>query len=655
MKNKNLSNNPNTLEETKFLSDITNDQNNAEGSRSDIERIWEDEYLMYKGDQWSTSIAPRSAKAKKIRPNSVNNFILSNIINKTFTLTATTPESTVEIVDEDDNIPAEDQKALEEKLSDVLKAIKYKNNYPSVWKKIVLQGVSHGPFIGAVIWDNDWVGGSGPNRWIGEARILNIKKQEFYPDPAIVDLEERLQECAFIHRKIRKKLSYFIERFGEKGYYVTPDEDTVNEEGSEPNQATLFERWHKGRPRFVPEEWKKYFLAKAQEAETGNFALATPVYPDPYKAERFRAMAKGELDGVHVAYATRDVFLEYIPYVYDDGKYPFAFKVVYYDEKCPYGFGEIRNITVPQILHNKADEIEIEAMAKEGLGGARYSKGAISEPQLDNIVKNSGKGGMYFEVNDIHGIQDRTGVKVPATIQQYKEHKQRMCETISQNTPIQQGMSPTSNAPYRLVRELGARADLRTKGIAEILEDFQKEIDHLILSRIAQFYDETRKYKVPAEDGSSKRGAFSNTEMKRRWEREPAMMDGEGNEIPAKMEEYIPELDVKVKVLDERPTEREYYIEFALELYNKEALDIESLWYTIEEGKFPPKDDILERLQAGQGPFDQYSAQMQEMLVEMLQTDPQAVLQIVQNQVPEEEILAMLEGQQAIPGTIPGA
>ena len=142
---KNLSSNPNTPEESKFLSDIVNDQNNAEGSRTDIERIWEDEYLMYKGDQWSTSIAPRSAKAKKIRPNSVNNFILSNIINKTFTLTVTTPESTVEIVDEDDNIPAEAQKVLEEKLSDVLKAIKYKNNYPSVWKKIVLQGVSHGP------------------------------------------------------------------------------------------------------------------------------------------------------------------------------------------------------------------------------------------------------------------------------------------------------------------------------------------------------------------------------------------------------------------------------------------------------------------------------------------------------------------------------
>lgn len=628
--------NPNAPEENKFLSTIINDQNNAEGSRNTIETKWEDEYKMYIGDQWSTSIAYRTPAAKKIRPNSVDNFVLPNILNKVFTLTATTPESTVEIVDEDDIVADEAQENLEQKLSAVMKAIKYKNKYPHTWKKIVLQGVSHGPLIGAVIWDPDWVGGSGPNRWIGEVRTLYIKKSEFFPDPAITDLEERLQECSFIHRKMRKKLSYFRDRFGEKGYFVTEDSDTTEDEGSDPGQATMFERWHKGRPKFVPEEWKKYFVAKAEEAEAMQ---------DPYKAEKYRSMAEGELDGVHVAYATADVFLEYIPYIYDDGKYPFAYKTVYYDEKSPYGFGEIRNMIIPQVLHNKADEIEIEAMAKEGLGGARYNKGAISKPQLDNIIKNSGKGGMYFEVNDIHGIEDRTGVKVPASIQQYKEHKQRMCETISQNTPIQQGMSPTSNAPYRLVRELGARADLRTKGIAEILEDFQKEIDHLILSRIAQFYDEERKYKVPAEDGSSKRDTFSNAEMKRRWEREPASFDEAGNEIPAKMEEYIPELDVRVKVLDEKPTEREYYIELALQLFNSQAIDIESLWYTVEEGKFPPKDDIMRRLQGGQGPFSQYSAEMQNMLLEMMQTDPQSVLMIVQNQMPEEEVIAMLQGQ----------
>jgi hypothetical protein len=207
-------------------------------------------------------------------------------------------------------------------------------------------------------------------------------------------------------------------------------------------------------------------------------------------------------------------------------------------------------------------------------------------------------------------------------------------------------MSPTSNAPYKLVRELGARADMRTKGIAEILEDFQKEMDHLTLSRVAQFYDEERKYKVPAEDGSSKRGTFSNAEMKRYWERESTSIDEEGNETPAKMEEYIPELDVKVKVLDERPTEREYYTDFALQLFEKQAMDIESLWYTIEEGKFPPKEDVMERLQGGQGPFSQYSPEMQSMLLEIMQTNPQMVLQIVQNQMPEEEVMAMMQGQQ---------
>ena len=92
-------------------------------------------------------------------------------------------------------------------------------------------------------------------------------------------------------------------------------------------------------------------------------------------------MANGILKGVHCAYKAGNVLLDYVPYIYDDGLYPFVYKVLYTDEQQPWGMGEIRNVVKPQILYNKADEIELGAMLGQGLGGYLYNKGAISATQ----------------------------------------------------------------------------------------------------------------------------------------------------------------------------------------------------------------------------------------------------------------------------------
>lgn len=577
--------NPNTKEENELLSIITNDQTKAEGMRTEIERIWDDEYKMYIGDQWSTSFAYRAPSAKQIRPNSVDNFVMPAVINIHSALTATTPTCSIDP-------RADDDKEIAEKLGPVIEFVEYKNKFSVVWKKIVLQGLSYGPLIGAVLWDNTWTGGAGPNRWAGDIRLLNIKRKEFFPDPSIVDLEDRLQDCSYIHRKLRRKVDYFKERWKDKGKHVDQDTDTIDDEGTDAGQATLIERWHRGKPKMMPDEWKKFFKEKAQEYGPDGET------PDSFKADEFLSMSKGEMEGIHVCYVTRDVFLEYIPYVYDDGLYPFVYKVMYEDEKSQWGFGEIRNIKIPQVMHNKADEIEIEAMSVEGLGGMYYNKGALSAKQAADYKNTNAKGGAAIEVNDIMGVRERTGPKIPASIANYKEQKQRMVETISQNTPIQQGYKPGGVTAFSAIKELGDRADTRTRGKIEILEDFLIEFKQLELSRIAQFYTEERQWRITGGEGEQKSGTFSNKEMIKTWPRKEAEVDEEGNEVkPAEMEEYIPEMDVRIKLIDERPTSRNYYTDMAIKLKPANLIDLKSFWYTMEEGKFPPREEVLKRLQ----------------------------------------------------------
>ncbi|MFA5882210.1 MAG: hypothetical protein WC834_08435, partial [Eubacteriales bacterium] len=276
--------------------------------------------------------------------------------------------------------------------------------------------------------------------------------------------------------------------------------------------------------------------------------------------------------------------------------YPFIYKVCYFDENTPHGFGEIRNTKVPQILHNKADEIEIEAMSREGLGGRIYNAGAVTPKQLETILKNSGKGGTWLEVANIHGLAERDGVKTPQALITYKEHKQRMVETVSQNTPIQQGLSPGTHVPYSTVAELGARTDIRTKLKVKTLVDFLTELNRMRINRFVQFYTEDRYFRIKGEDGKTIQGKFNAKEAYRMWNRD--VMDEEGNVTGTQPELFVPEFDVTVKIMDEKPKDRTYYTTTAVNLFGQNGIDIESLWYTLEEGKFPPISEILKRMRA---------------------------------------------------------
>jgi hypothetical protein len=632
---------PNTPDEEKLVHLITTNQTNAEAVRgvnegqgyldeSGIEQVWEDESKMLIGDQWSTSIAYRTKKARKIRPNTVDNFIFPAVTNILANICASDPEVTIEGTEDSD-------KEVAEKLTFLSRFNDKRNKFPATWKKMVQQFIAYGPVIGSVEWDSDWIGGTGPNRWVGDVRISNIDRRNIYFDPAIIDLEERLQECGFIHEKYRKKLEYIQDRWPERGKHVTEDtnDNELQDEGQDPKQVWLIKARHRGLPKYMPEERKKALLKKANDAELRVFS---ELPPDPFKAQEYRDMAAGKLKGVHVAYVANGVLLEYFPYEYEDGLYPYAYKVCYFDENSPHGFGEIRNTKVPQILHNKADEIEIEAMSLEGLGGMYYNVGAVTKKQLDVILAGNAKGGVWNEVTNINMLKPREGAKTPPSINNYKEHKQRMVETISQNTPIQQGMAPSANMPYKAIAELGARTDVRTKLKVQILEDFLTELNKLRINRFMEFYEEDRYYRLKGPDNKPVEDTFKADEAKRVWDRQ--ILDDEGNVTDVKQEIFVPEFDITIKIMDEKPTDRNYYTQTAVSLFGSQAMDLESLWYTLEEGKFPQAKEILERLQSqndGLAMAQMLSQVPPELKNQFMQMQQQLMQQMLQGGAPPPE------------------
>ena len=126
---------------------------------------------------------------------------------------------------------------------------------------------------------------------------------------------------------------------------------------------------------------------------------------------------------------------------------------------------------------------------------------------------------MYFEVDNVNLLKDRNGVQVPSSITNFKEHKQRMVETISSNVPAQQ-MDLGKNVPFATIQELGARSDVRMQQISNKLEDFLIRVNNLKIELFGQFYTEDRYYRVRGENGEVNKGKIKAEDLTKEWTRD---------------------------------------------------------------------------------------------------------------------------------------
>lgn len=569
----------------KFLAKVEKDFLNADASKEEHYQQWSDERKCYLGEQWDLSITNRSKKVRQKRPNSVDNFVFPAIEYKKYVLTSNTPDAVITKLKQ--NPTAED--VLDEwskTITSAIQAIKYKNKYDLTWDKTIQQGLMHGPLIEMVTWNQDWVGGSGKNRWNGEVEIEFIDVRDFFPDPAITDLEKDFQDCEYVIVRRRKKKGWFEKNYPDKAdkvnitYSSEKRYDSYDEryEGTDASMGNLYLYFHKGKPNEIPKKWKDIYKRKLERLEVEN----------DYEKKCIEDMIDGEKEGVHLAIASDGVMLEYKPYIYDDGLYPFAYKVVHQDPNYQWGFGEIKNMIMPQIAYNKADEIQLEAFARQGLGSYVYQAGSIDEKQKRDFMNNLHKGGGMFEFDNVQMFKELQPVQTPNSLVEYKQYKNSILHKIVGYTNIQQGEAK-SGTPFKAVQELGERADVRTIGIIKKAEIFEREVVNLIINRVKQFYTQKRTFKF-REGQQMRMGRYEPGEMYDRWERE---VDGQEY-----IERYFPEYDVKITIVDAKPTDRNYYINLARTLYEMQVIDRQSLLETIETGKLPSMDILLERIQA---------------------------------------------------------
>jgi len=110
------------------------------------------------------------------------------------------------------------------------------------------------------------------------------------------------------------------------------------------------------------------------------------------------------------------------------------------------------------------------------------------------------------------------------------------------------------------------------------------------------------------------------------------MVDEMGNEVSQKVarkERFIPDFDIDVEVVSKRPNDREYFTNSAFQLANMGIAGPEDVLYTLEEGKLPEREDILEGMKA-RNQVQALTAQLQELPPEAQEMVMQGMGQLVQ-------------------------
>lgn len=586
-------------------------------------------YKLWMGDHWDclgyNDMVLRTEDQQQTRPNCVENLV-SSIVESLVSEFSTEMEIVDFPVDENDDDAATVMTDLKQFISN---KNRIKNERPKWLRWFFLYGTG----IWHLYWDEDWQGGRGPNRWKGDIRWRALHPNMFFPDARC---RESIDDGIRVHKAVWKPIEKVTEKYPDAD--ILPDTlDPTDFIGDELEDVGAFEE----------------LTDQVRVIET--WYIGDPLIDD-----------QGQGTGLHIIWWVegQDKYLDHANYVnYEPGETPsftsaFVVKQCYPREGNIFGYGEPYFFKQIQIIRNKTAELVLEAHLHQAIGQTFYAPNTLSVSQKKMIEQFGQVPGWWFEVQDLNGILRLNSGGVPASLFQELDRLQRMAENVVGRFDISQGRTPGSVIAFRALDLLNTRAQVRLRSKEESIASGYEEVGANINRLIDRNYDRTRSYRIIGEGDDRKWGRFDPDEHKKVYlydtnetlplkqfkqmapqafdeYGEPVpQMDEYGQPIEPAFEIYSPELDVTCKVSTTLPSDRLFYMEMAKELLGAQLIDEETFWYVMEHGKFPPFEEMRQKLEERKAMEAQMAQQMmmQQAMGNMPQL-PQGQPQLPQGQM----------------------
>ena len=305
--------------------------------------------------------------------------------------------------------------------------------------------------------------------------------------------------------------------------------------------------------------------------------------------------------------------------LYDHGKYPFVFDVLFPLEGLPVGFGMIDVMRDPQLYVDKLDQIILRNahLAGKPRWFYRDSCGVNEQEFADwsrDFVHVAGR-------LDEENLRQITVNPLNAYIVNHRDTKINEMKETSANRDVSSGGTASGVTAASAIAAMQEAGNKVSRDLLKGTYRAYKQVCELVIELIRQFYDIKRAFRITQPNGTIDYVQFDAAMM---------LMDGRR-----------PIFDIEVAPQKSNPFNRMSQNEFAKELYSAGVFNpqmADQALAMLDMMDFEGKNKVIEKVQQGQTLYQQVQnltsvcAQMAQQLAAATGQDPSRMLGALQTQ-----------------------
>lgn len=455
------------------------------------------------------------------------------------------------------------------RLSSIVPVVLQQNEYRQIYSEEVWYKLKHGTGVYGVFWDGSKLNG------LGDIQIESMDILSIFWEPGITDIQE-------------SKNLFTVELV---------DNDVLNEK-----YPQVSDRLSKSSDTLV----KKYWHDDSIDT-TNKSAVIDWYYHKQINGKKTLQYIKYTND--IVLYATEEDPNLAERGLYDHGKYPFVFDVLFPEVDMPCGFGFVdvcKNAQTTIDIYNNAFEKNVQFACSP-----RYicrNDGGINEAEFSN------PNNLLVHTNGNLGDDSIKPIVAPVMVNSnylnlLDQKINEMKETAGNRDATTGGTQAGVTAASAIAAMQESAGKTSRDQIASSYDSYKKVVD-MVIELIRQFYDMPRQFRIIGEKGQQEFTTYTNEGLQPQYQ---------GTEFGVDMGYRLPVFDIEVKAEKENAYTQMSQNELAIQFYNQGFFNpqySDQALACIDMMEFKGKSQVVDKIEANAGLYEQL-IQVQQALLQM--------------------------------------
>lgn len=454
-------------------------------------------------------------------------------------------------------------------LSSIIPVVLEQNEYKKIYSEEAWYKLKHGTGVYGIFWDGSKLNG------LGDISIESMDILSIFWEPGITDIQK--SKNLFTVELVDNDV--LAERYPQVADKLTKSADTI-----------LKKYWHDdsidttNKSAVIDWYYHKTVNGKKtlQYIKYANDTVLYATEEDPNMAERG---------------------------LYDHGKYPFVFDVLFPEVDMPCGFGFVdvcKNAQTTIDIYNNCFEKNVQFAASP-----RYicrNDGGINESEFANPAN------LLVHTNGNLGDDSIKPIVAPVLVNSnyisLLDNKVNELKETAGNRDATTGGTQAGVTAASAIAAMQESAGKTSRDQISTSYDAYKKVVEFVIELIRQFYDMPRQFRILGEQGQTEFTTYTNEGLQPQYQ---------GNDFGIDMGYRLPVFDVEVKAEKENAYTQLSQNELAIQFYNQGFFNpqlSDQALACIDMMEFKGKSQVVEKIQQN-GNLYQQLVQVEQSLLQM--------------------------------------